>query len=64
MKQVIINVGNDAYTVISFGDNLKPLSDEWEASIMLTAAIDRMIKSGNSKELIAKIVDIAYESRT
>ena len=63
MKQVIINVGNDAYTVISLGDNLKPLSDEWEASIMLTAAMDRMLESGYSKELIAKIVDIAYESR-
>ncbi|MDF3263973.1 hypothetical protein P2868_04035 [Lactiplantibacillus plantarum] len=63
MKQVVINVGNDAYTVISLGDDLKPLSDEWEASIMLTAAIDRMIESGHSKELIMKIIDVAYGSR-
>jgi len=63
MKQVIINVGKDAYTVISLGDDLKPLSDEWEASIMITAVIDRMIKSGYSKELITKTIDSAYEIR-
>ena len=63
MKQVIINVGNDAYTVISLGDNLKPLPDEWEISIMITAAIDGMIESGYSKELITKIIDSAYEIR-
>ena len=63
MKQIIINVGNDAYTVISLGDDLKPLSDEWETSIMLAAAVDRMIESGHSKELVMKIIDEAYESR-
>ena len=63
MKQVVINVGNDAYTVISLGDDLKPLTDDWEISIMITATIDRMIESWYSKELINKIIDSAYEIR-
>ncbi|MCG0730019.1 hypothetical protein IMAU60170_02213 [Lactiplantibacillus plantarum] len=63
MKQVVISVGNDEYTVISLGDDLKPLSAEREIGITLVAAIDKMIESGYSKELIIKIIDDAYENR-
>nr|DAF07561.1 MAG TPA: hypothetical protein [Caudoviricetes sp.] len=63
MKHVVINVGKDNYGVVSLGDDLKPLSDEWETGIMLAVSMDRMIESGYSKELIANIIDEAYESR-
>lgn len=63
MKHVVINVDKDDYAVVSLGDNLKPLSAEWETGIMLSAAIDRMIASGYSKELIMEIIDSTYESR-
>lgn len=63
MKHVTINVGKDNYAVVSLGDNLKPFPLEQEISIMLVAAIDGMIESGYSKELIMKIIDSAYESR-
>lgn len=63
MKQVIINVGEDNYDVVSFGDDSKPLSDEQKVGIMLAVAMDKMIESGYSIELIAKIIDEAYESR-
>ncbi|TBX47349.1 hypothetical protein EUZ87_05140 [Lactiplantibacillus paraplantarum] len=63
MKQVVINIGNDEYTVNIWGDDLKKLSAERVTGMMLAAAIDRMIESGHSKELVMKIVDDAYESR-
>ena len=63
MKHVVINVGEDNYDVASLGDDLKPLSDEWEVGIMLAVAMDRMIESGYSVELIARIINETYESR-
>lgn len=63
MKHVTINVGKDNYAVVSLGDDLKPFPLEQEISIMLVAAIDGMIESGYSKELIMKIIDSAYERR-
>lgn len=63
MKHVVISVGKDDYEVDSLGDDLKPLSDELEAGIMLAVVMDRMIGSGYSKKLIDEIVDAAYESR-
>lgn len=63
MKRVIIDVGEDNYDIVSLGDDSKPLSDEQEVGIMLAVAMDRMIKSGCSIELIGEIVDAAYESR-
>lgn len=63
MKHVTINVDKDDYEVVSLGDNLKPLSAEWETGIMLAVAFDRMIESGYSKELIAEIVASTYKNR-
>lgn len=63
MKHVVINVDKYNYDIVSLGDNDKPLSSEEEIGIMLAVSMDRMIGSGYSKELIAKIVDAAYESR-
>lgn len=63
MKQLIINDSNDGHTVVSFDDDLSPLSEEWETSLMLSTVMDRFIKYGNSKELIMKIIDDAYEIR-
>lgn len=63
MKRVVISVGKNDYEVDSLGDDLKPLSDEREVGIMLAVAMDRMIESGYSIELIGEIVDAAYESR-
>lgn len=62
-KQVVINVGNDEYTVNIWGDNLKTLTAERVTGMMLAAAVDGMIESGHSKELVMKIIDEAYESR-
>ncbi|MGV6878036.1 hypothetical protein [Lactiplantibacillus plantarum] len=62
MKQVFINSGSDEYPVIISDDDLKTLSDERVTVMMLAAAIDRMIESGHSKELVMKIIDEAYES--
>lgn len=63
MKHVVINVGEDNYGVASLGEDLKPLSDEWEVGIMLAVAMDRMIQADYSVELIARIINEAYESR-
>lgn len=63
MKHVVINVGKDNYEVVSLGNDSKPLSYEVETGIMLSVVMDRMIESGYSKELIAKIIDDAYEIR-
>ncbi|WP_353726288.1 hypothetical protein ABVE96_09400 [Lactiplantibacillus plantarum] len=64
MKQVVINVGRDEYTVNIYGYDFKKLTAERVTGMMLAAAIDRMIESGHSKELVMKIIDDAYESRT
>jgi len=63
MKHVVISVGKDDYEVVSLGDDLKPLSAEYETGIMLIAAIDRMIASGYSKKLIMEIADSIYRNR-
>ena len=65
MKQVDINVGKDKYIVNIdiWSDDLKTLSDKRETSMLFAVAINRMIKSGHSKELVMKIVDEFYESR-
>ncbi|MFX0554871.1 hypothetical protein [Lactiplantibacillus plantarum] len=61
MKQFDINVGNDEYTINIGGYDLRKLSDERVTGMLLAAAVDRMIESGHSKELIMKIIDEAYE---
>ena len=65
MKQVDINVAKDKYIVNIdiWSDDLSTLSDERETSVLFAVAIDRMIKSWHSKELVMKIVDEFYESR-
>lgn len=63
MKHVVISVGKNDYEVDSLGDDLKPLSDEREVGIMLAVAMDRMIESGYSKELIAEIIASTYKNR-
>lgn len=63
MKHVTINVDKGNYAVVSLGDDLKPFPLEQEISIMLVAAIDGMIESGYSKELIAEIIASTYKNR-
>lgn len=63
MKQVIIDVGKNDYCVSSKDNNGKQLYSKEIVAIELVAAIDKMILSGCTEDLIMDIVKQTYDQR-
>lgn len=63
MKQLIIDVGKDNYSVSSKGKDEKQLPFRIIVAIMLVASVDKMITADYPKELIVEIIDETYENR-
>ncbi len=63
MKKVTVETGPDGIIASSTDDCGKQLGFYWEIGLLLTAAVDKMIIEGISKNEIVEVMKYTYDQR-